>query len=201
MLKLKKVAVTGGLACGKSSVCHVFKEFGAYVISSDEIVHQLLSPDTNIGHQVIDLLGSGILSNGLFDHKKIANKVFNSPKELRQLEKIIHPAVLEEVKKRYDTVKFSSSYTIFVAEIPLLFEVGAEEYFDRTIAVSSDDSVCCKRFEDKTGYSREDYEKRMTMQLSPREKAKKADFVIVNNTSLGELKPRVQAIFDEIIKN
>lgn len=201
MLKLKKVAVTGGLACGKSSVCHVFKEFGAYVISSDEIVHQLLSPDTNIGRQIIDLLGSGILSNGLFDHKKIASKVFNSPDELQKLEQIIHPAVLEEVKRKYNTASADSSYTIFVAEIPLLFEVGAEEYFDRTIAVTSDNSICCKRFQDKTGYSHEDYEKRVAMQLTPQEKAEKADFVIANDASLGELKPRVKAIFNEIIKN
>lgn len=201
MLKLKKVAVTGGLACGKSSVCHVFKEFGAYVISSDEIVHRLLSPDTNIGRQVIDLFGNEILNNGQFDHKKIASKVFNSPGELQQLEEIVHPAVLEEVKKKYNIVHTSSSYTLFVAEIPLLFEVGAEKYFDKTIAVTSNNSICCKRFQEKTEYSREDYEKRVTMQLAPLEKAKRADYVIVNDKSLGELKPRVKAIFNEIIKN
>lgn len=201
MLKLKKVAVTGGLACGKSSVCRLFKEFGAYIVSTDDIVHQLLSPESIIGRKIIDLLGSGILSNGLFDHKKIASKVFNSLRELQELEKIIHPAVLENVKEKYDTVSVHSSHTVFIAEIPLLFEVGAESYFDKTIAVTSDNSICCKRFQDKTRYSREDYEKRMAMQLPPQEKADKADFVIVNNTSLGELKPRVKAIFDEIIKN
>ncbi len=53
MLKLRKVAVTGGLSCGKSSVCRIFKEFGAYVVSADEIVHQLLSPETDLGQEVI----------------------------------------------------------------------------------------------------------------------------------------------------
>ncbi len=57
MLKLKKVAVTGGLSCGKSLVCRILQELGAYVVSADNIVHQLLSSDTNLGQEVIKLLG------------------------------------------------------------------------------------------------------------------------------------------------
>ena len=57
MLILRKVAITGGLSCGKSSVCRIFKELGAYVVSADKIVHQLLSPDTNLGQKVIKLIG------------------------------------------------------------------------------------------------------------------------------------------------
>ena len=57
MLKLKKVAVTGGLSCGKSSVCRIFKELGAYVVSADKIVHQLLSPDANLGQKIVQLIG------------------------------------------------------------------------------------------------------------------------------------------------
>ena len=80
MLKLKKIAVTGGLAAGKTTVCQLFKELGAYVVSADEIVHQMLSPDTVVGQQVVSLLGSDIVSGLGIDRKKIAAKVFYPPR-------------------------------------------------------------------------------------------------------------------------
>ena len=97
MLKLKKIAITGGLSAGKTTVCQLFKECGAYVMSADEIVHRLLSPHTRIGQQVIALLGSDILSGAEIDRKKVSEKVFPYPDKLRALERIIHPAVFDEI--------------------------------------------------------------------------------------------------------
>ena len=85
MLKIKKVAVTGGLAAGKTTVCQLFKELGACVVSADEIVHQLLSPGTAVGQQVVSLLGSDIISDQGLDRKKIAAKVFSQPDLLLSL--------------------------------------------------------------------------------------------------------------------
>jgi dephospho-CoA kinase len=80
VLTLKKVAVTGGLSSGKSSVCKILKECGAYVVNSDDIVHQLLDPHTAIGQQIIELLGAGVVVDGQFDRKKIAQAVFENKK-------------------------------------------------------------------------------------------------------------------------
>src|SRR5580700_5876146 len=99
MLKTKKIAVTGGLAAGKTTVCQIFKELGAYVVSADEIVHQLLSPGTTVGQQVIKLLGSDIISGQELDRKKIAAKVFFQRDLLHLLEEIIHPAVFDEIER------------------------------------------------------------------------------------------------------
>ncbi len=90
MLKLEKVAITGGLSCGKSSVCRYFKELGAYVISADEIVHQLLIPTNELGQEVIALLGKDIAVNGTIDRSMIAKKVFENKTLLLSLEKLIH---------------------------------------------------------------------------------------------------------------
>ena len=79
MLKLKKIAVTGGLAAGKTTVCQLFKELGAYVVSADEIVHQLLSPDTAVGQQVVSLLGSDIVSGLKSIEKRSPLKCFPTP--------------------------------------------------------------------------------------------------------------------------
>ena len=105
MLELVKVAVTGGIASGKSSACRFFKELGAHVVSADNIVHRLLSPETKVGLQVIHLLGPEIVTKGQISRRAIAKKVFNNPLLLEALEKIIHPAVNEELDKEVQRVR------------------------------------------------------------------------------------------------
>lgn len=201
MLKLVKVAVTGGLACGKSSACRFFKELGAYTVSADEIVHQLLSPTTNLGQHVIKLIGSDIVINNRIDRSQIAKKVFNHPSLLKALENLIHPAVRSEMERLYQEVQMSHSAPLFVAEIPLLYETDGQRFFDYTIAVAADDKLCRKRFQQATGNDNIDYEKRMARQLSPVEKAKKADFVILNNGTLEQMKEEVRKIFYMLTKS
>jgi dephospho-CoA kinase len=195
MLKLVKIAVTGGLACGKSSVCRFFKELGAYVISADEIVHQLLSPKTTLGQKVIKLIGSDIVINNQIDRSQIAKKVFNQPQLLKALEELIHPAVREEMENQYQRVKELQLASVFVAEIPLLYETGGERFFDYTVVVMADEGECQKRFEKSTGYGKDEYKKRMERQMSVTEKARRADYVIVNDGTLEEIKNNVLNIY------
>ncbi|HSX12427.1 MAG TPA: dephospho-CoA kinase, partial [Rhabdochlamydiaceae bacterium] len=90
MLGLRKLAVTGGLSSGKTTVCKILESLGAYYISADQIVHRLLSPDTKIGKKIIDLLGPKILNGDQFDRAKIAKIVFSQKDTLNALEKILH---------------------------------------------------------------------------------------------------------------
>ena len=98
MLKSKKIAITGNLASGKSTVCQFFKEQGAYVVSSDEIVHQLLSPETNIGKKVIALLGKDIVVEDRLNREAIAKIVFRDRQLLLRLEELLHPEVQKEIE-------------------------------------------------------------------------------------------------------
>lgn len=199
MLKLNKIAITGGLSCGKSSVCRIFKELGAYVVSADEIVHRLLLFDTNLGQQVIDLLGPEIVLNGQIDRSLIAKKVFNHPTLLQSLEKLLHPAVFQEIENQYQELKKSRSASLFVAEIPLLFETSGESFFDKTIAVLADETTCRKRFKDSTGYSDKEFDQRMARQLPPLEKAKRATYVIQNHGTLIDLEHAVKEVYKKIV--
>lgn len=192
---LRKIAVTGGLACGKSSVCRFFQDLGAHVVSADEVVHHLLSPKTSLGHQVIDLLGKDIIVNDQIDRSLIAKKVFSDKQLLRSLEKLLHPAVMAEIERQYQQVKASGHVTLFVAEIPLLFEIGQESHFDATVAVFADSESSRKRFKAATGYGDAEYNQRTSLQLSPEEKAKSADYVINNQGSLSQLRQAVDKLF------
>ncbi len=200
MLKLKKGAVTGGLSCGKSSVCHFLKELGAYVVSADEIVHQLLSPKTSIGQQVINLIGTDILIEGRLNRKKIANKVFNQPTLLKSLESILHPAVKIEMEKQYEFMKAHNLASLFIAEIPLLFESKSDTLFDFIICVTAEKKICQKRFMESTQSTPEEYEKRNQLQFDIGEKAKHSTYVINNNGSLAELKETVTKLYQELTK-
>lgn len=198
MLILKKVAITGGLSSGKSSVCKILKEKGACVVSADDIVHQLLSPKTSIGQKIIQLLGPEIVDGLQFDRKKIAKLVFENKENLKALEQILHPAVLEEIEEKYNQVKDQKRFTLFVAEIPLLYEIEKQHHFDATIVITADPEIAKERFQEKTGHSSEDFDRRMMHQLPPSEKSAKANYVLSNNGTLADLEKQVTNLYQNL---
>jgi dephospho-CoA kinase len=200
VLTLKKVAVTGGLSCGKSSVCQFFKKFGASVVSADEIVHRLLTPETKSGQNVIRLIGNDVLINNQIDRSKIAEKVFNQPSLLDSLEKILHPAVQEEIEHFYDEAVKSGQTKLFVAEVPLLFEAGSDRFYDAVIAVIADIETSKERFIRATHKDAQEFKKRSSRQLSLDEKAQKADYVIVNDGSLEDLEVKTKNLMNILTK-
>ena len=198
MLALKKVAITGGTASGKSLVCQILKDLiKAYIVDSDAIVHKLLSPETLLGKQIIALLGESVVSGKQFNRKKIAELVFSDPQKLARLEKILHPQVIGEIEKQY--LRAKDQYDLFVVEIPLLFEIDAEKFYDATIAVLSDEEICKNRFKERHPNLPEEYKRRMQRQIPPKEKAKKASFVILNNGSIEDLQNEVKKIIPSLV--
>lgn len=196
MLKLKKVAVTGGLSCGKSLVCRFLSEFGAYVVNADQIVHDLLASNNTAKKQIVDLLGPEVVVGGHIDRSRVAARVFYHPKLLRALENLLHPLVYAEIQRQYQKlINNEGKYTLFVAEVPLLFESKGEVYFDATIAVISNPETCWLRYRKATGYEKEDYNKRMARQFKPEDKAKNATYIIRNDGSEDELKQQVKTIY------
>ena len=198
---VKRVAVTGGLSCGKSSVCRFFKELGAHVVSADAIVHQLLSSNTNLGQEVVDLLGDDILVNNQIDRAKVAKLVFKEPKLLEELEEILHPRVYEEIENEYRIWQSQKKGSLFIAEVPLLYETEGEKLFDCVISVIAKREVSLKRFLETTDYDEEDFESRMREQMALQEKALKANYVIMNDGDLTELNEIVTELFNELTES
>lgn len=205
MLNLRRVAITGGLSSGKSSVCRFFNDLGATVVSADQIVHTLLNPDTELGNEILKLLGNDVVIQhgdlkGQFDRQKIAEIVFRDPVKLKKLESILHPAVRKAIYERAKKAEENPSTKLFVAEIPLLFESGGQYENFITIAVVADQIECQKRFMEKSGYPPEEFTRRMQQQMTPEEKARQADFVIRNNGTLEDLHNQVEALFKQLTK-
>lgn len=195
MLKLRKAAITGGLACGKSSVCQIFKQLGAYVVSADEVVHQNLSQNKKLIREVEDLLGPDILSGGSIDRKVVADKVFHRPELLKELEKLIHPVVEKEIEDQFQKLQKEGKTGLIIAEIPVLFESGLPlSFFDTIIVVTAPDSLCRERFKGTDG----DYERRKALQIPLEEKVKQADYVIVNDKDRKHLSEQVTELYQTL---
>jgi len=197
MLKLKKIAITGGLASGKSTVCQFLQELGAYVVNADTIVHELLKAQTDLGQKVLHLLGPDILQNGKINRQVIAKKVFQNENLLRKLESILHPAVLEEISRRYEKASLANRYTSFVVEMPLLFEISAQVFYDVIVTVIADDTTAIDRFL-AMGHTKQEYEERMSHQLSPMTKAQQAHYVLTNNGTFKDLRKQVEKLYNFI---
>lgn len=173
--------MTGSLASGKSEVCRLFAEMGAEVVSADQIAHQLLDPQTELGKQIIGLLGEEVLVEGKFNRDRIAAKVFPNGDLLRKLEELLHPRILEEIEEKYN----KCTSPLFVVEVPLLFECGWEKHFDETILVVADREVRAKRF------MKSDFQLREARFLPDAVKKRKADVVIENQSTLEDLKKQI----------
>ena len=121
MLNLKRIAITGSLASGKSTVCQFFEKWGAYVVSADRLLHNVFSPDTFIGRRICRLFGTEIFEEGSINRARIAEIVAKNPKLLTDLEEICHPYVNREIQRHYRKAASTGSHRLFIAEVPLLF--------------------------------------------------------------------------------
>ncbi len=191
---MKKIAITGGLSSGKSTVCRIFKEFGAYVVFADEIVHHLLASDSKIQQELVKLLRPDVLIQGKLSRQAIAEKVFSHTETLNSLEHILHPPVFNEIRKQYQAIKENPKYSLFVAEIPLLYETKSESLFDFTIIVLAKEDLCKKRSQLKNTA----FTKRMLRQMPLEEKKAKADFSLLNNEGIEELKIKVENLTNKL---
>jgi dephospho-CoA kinase len=176
------VAITGGIGAGKSEALLAFARHGAATVSSDEIVHRLLHEDEDVRRQLIERFGEGILDDiGQIDRGAIARRVFGDREQLAWLERLLHPRVSQEyLDWREQLGRLPNPPQVAVTEVPLLYEVGGEKRFDKVVLVTAPRELRAERSE-AAGELREN-------RLIPdEEKAKRADFVYVNDGALQEL--------------
>ncbi|NGX33846.1 MAG: Dephospho-CoA kinase [Candidatus Anoxychlamydiales bacterium] len=184
---LKKIALTGNIAVGKSELLKIFKKLGSFTIDADEIAHDLLENDNEIKLKVIDIFGKEILEKNKISRKKIAKIVFSDENKLKKLEELIHPKLLTTIEKEYEKVK-NKNFEFFVVEVPLLFEKHYQSLFDIVITIVAKDVIAKKRYKDK------DYTLRKQKQMSAIETEKLSDFIIENNQSLSDLEESIKKI-------
>ncbi|MCD2492670.1 dephospho-CoA kinase [Lacrimispora sp. NSJ-141] len=189
---MKIIGVTGGVGAGKSTVLEILKEeYGAGILTADEIGRELMEPEGACFAQVRDVFGEGVIrQDGTLDRRKIASMVFRDRAALKRLNGIIHPAVRKETEKRLQDFEISGK-DIAVIETAILFEAGYEDICDVVWYVYADEETRIQRLMQSRGYGRDKCREIMANQMPDREFRRRCGAVIDNSGSRADTKEQI----------
>jgi len=195
------VGLTGGIACGKSTVAEMFVRLGAYLIDLDKLAHEVQEPGAPAWRKIIDYFGDDVVGDDQkIDRNKVAAIVFNQPEKLKALNDIVHPSVYEEWQARLKSIITRDPRAIILSDIPLLFEARMQSLFDLTIVVMIPPEEQIVRLMARNGMAEEEARKRIKNQMPIGDKAGLADVVINNQSSIADTRKRVQEVWSELIR-
>jgi dephospho-CoA kinase len=186
------IGLTGTTGAGKSSVLEILERLGAATISSDAVVHEILTTG-ELRDLLIERWGDEVAPGGEVDRSKIAAIVFRDPDELAWLESELHPRVGGRVAEWREGL--DPGVALAVNEVPLLFETGMEDAFDATLCVTAPLEVRAERAD---GRGLAELEGRDARQLSGAEKAARSDFVVANDGTPAELEAKLEALLPDL---
>ena len=190
-----RVALTGGIASGKSMVATELAARGAIVIDADVLAREVVEPGTSALAAIIDRFGADVLSDGRLDRARLAEIVFADPLARRDLERVVHPAVRARAAA---LERAAGAAAVVVHVIPLLVETGQQEDFDLVVTVDVDHETQIQRLMTRNGFTRAEAESRVAAQAS-REDRRIAAHVVVDNTgSVTRLREQVDALWAEL---
>ena len=189
------VGLTGGIASGKSTVSNLFRKYGIEIVDADKVAKEVSENKESI-EKISNIFGKDILdSDGKIVREKLREKAFKNRELLQELNKIIHPQVMEYFKRKKEE---NSKDEILIFDIPLLYETKMEYLCDKIIVVGVDVQKQIRRVVARDGSSEELAKKIIFNQMPLDEKIKKADIVIMNDGTLDELEAKVMKIYREL---
>lgn len=192
-----KIAITGGIACGKTYVGDYLSKKGIPVWEADNVAHDLLRDRSEVIKKIVQCFGQQVVGlNGEIDRKLLGNVVFADDHKRQLLNKIMHPIIIEELKKWLGN-KEKEGELICAAVIPLLYESGLNDGWDMIMCVLCSDAVRRMRMRQR-GLGDDDITRRIKAQLPLEKKAEAADVVLVNNGDGWELEKQVEMVLERI---
>jgi dephospho-CoA kinase len=193
------LGITGGIACGKSLICHFFRELGAAVLSADELAREAVRPGEQAFKEIVEHFGKEILTGeGTIDRARLAEMIFLIPAERQQLNQITHPAIGDIADRRISELRKDPAVPLIIYEAPLLFEAKAEERVDLILVVAATPEQQLERLMHRDNLSREEALLRISAQMPLAEKISRADILVENNGPPAETKKMIDQIFAEL---
>ena len=184
-----KVGIAGGIGSGKTIVCDIFKVLGVPIYNADLEAKLIMNKSDQVRQAVIATFGDQTYQNGILNREFLAAQVFNDADQLAKLNAIVHPAVIQAAEDWADAQ--TAPYSL--KEASILFESGSYKKLDYTILVTAPVEIRIARVMARDQVTREQVLARMNNQLPDEEKAKLADFVIIND-GIQALIPQVMAL-------
>ncbi|MGD9612557.1 MAG: dephospho-CoA kinase [Kiritimatiellia bacterium] len=191
-------ALTGGIACGKSTVAEFWRRWGAEVLDADHVAHALIAPGGECVEAVAREFGARVRAvQGGIDRRSLGALVFADSSARERLNRLLHPAVIRRMRAWATDVRRDGRRG--VAVIPLLFEAGLEKDWDAVVCVASAEKTMLERLAAR-GLAPAAAQARIASQWPVREKMARADRVIENNGSLAELEETCRAVWNDLFE-
>ncbi|MDQ0203301.1 dephospho-CoA kinase [Pectinatus haikarae] len=195
-----KIGLTGGIACGKSTVCSFLRQAGAAVIDTDQIAHSLSLPGEILWQAYVDHFGKIIINNDKsLNRRMIGNIVFADNKEKKWINDTSHPLIMNEVKRQMEELE-GNKEKIAVIDVPLLFETGWDKFVDEKWVVYINKRVQIERLRRRNGYSFAEAKRRIKAQMPLKYKMERADQVIDTSHGIETNKKRVFRLWFSLLK-
>lgn len=190
--------MTGGIACGKSTVAEFWRQWGAATLDADDVAHALIAPGGECAAAVVDAFGPAVrAADGGVDRERLGRIAFADEAARRRLEALLHPAVIRRMRAWADGIRRDGQ--LGVAVIPLLFEVGLDKAWDAVVCVAAREETMLARLAAR-GLAPLEAQARIASQWPVREKAARADRVIENDGTLAELEEKCRAIWNDLFE-
>lgn len=175
------IGLAGGIGAGKSSIAQAFGELGAVVVDADAIVHRMLET-ADVAERLSKEFGEDIIENGAVSRSALSQMVFQDRELVERLNSILHPAVIEECRRRIDRARRDGAPAV-VLDAPLLFEAGLDGLCDAVVFVEAPREVRLSRLERSRGWGADEVSRREKFQDSLKSKRERADYIIDNSGS------------------
>jgi dephospho-CoA kinase len=193
------VGVTGGIACGKTTVSKMLEELGAPVIDFDLIARQVVEPGTPALAKIVDYFGRQVLqSDGSLDRRKVSDLVFRDMEKRKVLESFTHPPIYEEFFNQVRAITEKDPDAIIQVAVPLLIELNLSYLFDAVVVVHIPAEEQIRRLSERDGISTEDAANILNAQLPIEEKKAFASYLINNEGNLEETRKQVESLWEDL---
>jgi dephospho-CoA kinase len=189
------VGLTGGIASGKSTVAAMLAEAGAAIVDADRIAHEVVRRDRPAWQEVVRRFGEGILRpDGEIDRGRLGSLVFADPEARRDLERIVHPRVFQEMLAAVERLGREATARLIVCDIPLLFESGLQRWFPAVILVAVPEPLQMERLMARDGLTLEDARARVQAQMPIERKRTLASHIVDNSGPLEATRRQVERL-------
>jgi len=193
------LGLVGGIACGKTTVAKEFEALGALRVDADALAHEALDRPASI-RAVTRRFGTLVLGPfGKIDRKLLAQRVFSRPRDLRFLERLLHPQVAREIRTMVVNERKNSMIRAIVLDVPLLVEAGLDRLCDAVVYIDAPAATRIQRTMDRRGWGRAALKRRERYQLAPSAKRRRADYVLSNRGTLRDLKRATRRLYEAIL--
>jgi dephospho-CoA kinase len=194
-----RVALTGNIASGKSTVARSWRRLGAHVVDSDELARRAVEPGTAALEAIVRRWGDRVLhEDGRLNRAALGAIVFADPAARDRLERIVHPAV-RKMRDEELTAAEATGESLVVVDVPLLYEVGMEQEFDLVVLVHASEAIRLARLVEQRGLAPEQAARMIGAQMPSERKRETADLVIENEDTLEELEVRAREVWTALL--